>query len=202
MEDSEHLPRIGSDREDLEELYSWNYEEAFFVDQMWVFEYQWESPSDKVRPIERWREAQRLKALADRYEKGDKTALFEAMSICAYNSFPMPKWCANAIVKAYISVKMYELKTWDDIFGKMYKKNTQVETNRQKIQDYGKVSRRFHEILEATPGKTIDIRLFGEIGKEMATGGKSKIGDIYYKEKRQHDDFINDGPPVIDSSEE
>ncbi len=68
------------------------------------------------------------------FDKGDRSAILDAIWACAICDCPMPEWLAHAFEKCYGSVIFkFEYGSWDDVFGKPNKgrKLTALRRNRK-----------------------------------------------------------------------
>ena len=137
-----------------------------------------------------WLEANRLKEAELSYGKSkDGDIILYAIFICLYNDFIVPEWCREAYVGAYWKIRSFKAGSWDDVFGRPHPKGTHLGAKRELHEKRYRVYWRIREILESEPCTPIDGHLFERVGREFGIGGKTKIADIYYKIKREIEDF-------------
>lgn len=173
----DHLPIEGPGRDDLMQLYSWTFDDAWKA--------QEECEDKNVRgPLHRWLGAQELKECYNAYKAGKAAAIIEALYSCSINSLPIPRWCEMAYLAAYRKVRHYKAKSWDDVFGKPHPKNIKISAKAdERVKSLG-VYNRVKQILDKNPSKPIDRFLFGEAGKDFAIGD-SLAEKYYYKWKKR-----------------
>jgi hypothetical protein len=178
-----HLPKEGPGRDDMLQLLSWTFEDA------WKAQDEWELTGNQGRgPIFRWVGAIELREIYEAYQSGDGAAILEAFHVCSLNSLPIPQWCEYAFLKAYRKVRFFktEKNSWDEIFDRPHPKGTHLQTKRQEREKGPKVYRRIEEILRDEPGTPKDGALFERVGRELAIGGKTLTEGFYYQEKKRN----------------
>lgn len=65
------------------------------------------------------------------YRAGDRTALFEAIAICARFQAVIPEWAADAILEIEVQLKNGRLEDFNDAFGSWGKQGTRYKAYRQ-----------------------------------------------------------------------
>jgi len=177
---ADHLPIEGQGRDEMKQLYSWDFEAALAEQEKWKNEH-----TPGRGPFFRWVGAQELKELYDNYKGGNEKALTEALYTCSMNSLPLPRWCEMAFLSAYRKVRHYKEKSWDDVFGRPHPKHTHLEAKREEREKSFRVYLRINEIKQENPDTPIDGHLFETVGLEFGIGGKTKTEEWYYKYKNR-----------------
>ena len=98
-------------------------------------------------------------------ESGNKAVLLKAMHECLIMRKPLPEWLRLAFLQAYQSAYPFEIKSWDEVFGKPHPKGAHLKTRKQHLELDGPISSRVYEL--AAKGESIDKELFDKIGKEF-----------------------------------
>jgi hypothetical protein len=114
----------------------------------------------------------------ERYEQGDKAQLLYWLNYCITNHKPMPAWLEEAFQKAYHAGQIYEIKSWDEVFGKPPKKGARqaIECRNMKISEplFYRVRDRY------VAGEPMDEGLFDRVGAEFGISG-TVAKDLYYE---------------------
>ncbi len=124
------------------------------------------------------REQDFLEQLRQRYEGGDKATLPYSLNYCMMNNLPIPPWLATAFAQACHRVHMYEVKSWDDVFGRPLKKGKRLATERRNMKMAGPLFDMVQERHKA--GAAINKGLFNEVGAEFGVSG-TVASDLYYE---------------------
>jgi len=66
------------------------------------------------------REELESRRLRRAFRRGEKVALLVMLGMCAYFSWKIPEWVTEALLDAWRRASRGELKSWDDVFGKLY----------------------------------------------------------------------------------
>jgi hypothetical protein len=62
------------------------------------------------------------------YNRGDRSAILEAMFACATSGVLLPPWVKDAFVQAYLETKVGPLhRSWDAVFGKPHGKDEKLD---------------------------------------------------------------------------
>jgi hypothetical protein len=172
----DHLPIEGPGRDDMMQLYAWDFDDALRAQE------EWESRNIQGRgPLWRWTGAQELTELFAQYRiKKNAAFIIEALHVCSLNSLPIPRWCEMAFLAAYRKVRQYKAKSWDDVFGKPHPKNVKLCAKADEREKSLRVVQRVKQILTNNPARAIDRSLFGEAGKDFGIGD-SLAEKYYYK---------------------
>jgi hypothetical protein len=112
------------------------------------------------------------------HKLGKPRALMEALLKCSLLKLPMPDWVAEAYQDAYKKVTTYEVKSWDDAFGKPHPKGTDLKASRKKLQIGGKIFETSRKMIDS--GAKIDLELFEIVGKQFGMSC-SYARDAYYE---------------------
>lgn len=167
----------------LKRLYAMTEDEA--IKQTLSFRKKDHLPQERF-PIDRWTAAQGLIKWHDQYKHGNKSAIPEALYLCALNDLPIPRWLACAYLEAFRDVVLrYRAKSWDQVFGKPHKKGTHLGAKRQFREESLAVYQRVKEILRTESDTPIDGYLFERVGKEFGVGGKTLAEGYYYHWKER-----------------
>lgn len=186
--DDDLLPAEGVGREEMEELYSWSFNDACAA--MGEFDKFRPLRLYTTEPIIRWFAAQRLKYWFGIFTEGKKEAILKALSICSMHSFPIPQWCARAYLEAFKKVASYKTGSWDDVFGKPLPKGKHLEAKRKYKVKGPLVYQKIKQIKNANPSIPIDASLFETVGKELGIS-KTTAGRYYYEEIEFRANFFN-----------
>jgi hypothetical protein len=116
--------------------------------------------------------------LCELYEKGDKPAILLGLEYCINNNRPIPQWLATALRDAFRKVRMFEVKSWDDVFGRHLKKGKRLATERRNMQIAGPLFEMIRERHEAGTG--IGRPLFNAVGAEFGISG-TVASELYYE---------------------
>jgi hypothetical protein len=111
----------------------------------------------------------------------------------------LPEWLRVAFLRAYDSATGYEIKSWDDAFGRPHPKHTHLQKERRKLQSRSDIIRRVEELASEMP---TDERLFEKVGKELGIGGSTTVKDIYYEERRKLDEMMNELEQIAEQLDE
>lgn len=133
-----------------------------------------------------WYPTYALSELKDSFNAGDKSALMEAIFVCATSNLPLAPWAAYAYDQAYSKIALAQFKSWDDVFGVPYPKGTQLNAikkrNRLQIKVYDTVE------AEVKSGRVVGESLFEDVGKKYAIC-KTLASEYYYDLKKRHLEF-------------
>jgi hypothetical protein len=119
-----------------------------------------------------------LEQCRERYEGGDKLYLLYCLNYCMMNNRPIPPWLATAFRQAYDKVDMYEVKSWDDVFGRPLKKGKRLATEHRNMKIVHPLFLMIRDRHEA--GAAINKELFNEVGAEFGVSG-TVASELYYK---------------------
>jgi hypothetical protein len=128
---------------------------------------------------------QRAQAAVERNEKG---ALLYFISHCFTNNQPVPDWAKKAFNAACWKGVRFEIKSWDDVFGRPLKKGQHQATERRNMQIARTIWERVCD--RSGAGEGIGKKLFDSIGNEFGVSG-TVAEQIYYgvlKERKESPD--------------
>jgi hypothetical protein len=144
--------------------------------------------------------AETLDILKEQFEAGDISKLLHAIyfwclmnppyeivdadgKVLAEPQFrPMPEWLRIAFLRAYETSTGYEIRSWDDAFGKPHPKGRHRKTERRNAGLRFLILRRVEEL--KAENKPIDKGLFEQIGEELDPPLKgTTVSEIYYDER-------------------
>ena len=133
-------------------------------------------------PFFQWYALNALDYLQQEYEAGDTLSLLSAVNQCAMHDLPMPEWVRRGYIDRYRRVVEYEVKSWDDAFGRPHPKGLHLENARHRRSRRCPVYVRVHEILHLKPDTSIDRGLFERVGAEFGIS-KTVAEELYYEVK-------------------
>lgn len=134
-----------------------------------------------------------LPELEKSFKAGDKFALLQAISECALHDLVLPDWAAMAFLEGYYSVINLRSGSWDDAFGKPFKKGMHLDQARTRRQARLKVYLAVRRILASEPHTPIDDHLFDRVGKECNVS-RSVANQLYYQQRRYMDSLLPADP--------
>lgn len=172
----------GLERVDLKKLYAWHLDEALKA------EAEYESlcgpDINEVGPYFRWLASVKAEELYEVFQNGDNSAILETIYICSLHSLLLPRWCQTAFGSAYRKVRGFEVKSWDNVFGRPHSKNVKIGAKYDEIQKGLPLYARVTKIKQNDPAKAIDRFLFEDVGKEFGISG-TLADQYYYKWKKR-----------------
>lgn len=177
-----HLPMEGAGRNEMIQIYAWNFEDA------WKAQEEWRANKGNKKglgPLLRYANAMRLKELYEIYKTGNIHAIIEAVAVCSLFSLPIPFWCAKAFREGYTKVGYYEAQSWEDVFGRAHPKGTHLSAKKDEIKKMAAIYKRVSEIKAKNPETPIDESFFEVIGKEYGVC-RSLANKYYYKERKRY----------------
>jgi hypothetical protein len=122
-----------------------------------------------------------LDILKERFEGGDKSALLYAIYRCLLMKRPLPEWLRLTFLHAYEAHGRFEIRSWDEVFGRPVPKNTQLDKQRRNAELRPLIIERVEAREAGTP---IDKGLFEEIGQGLTPPLKgTTVSEIYYDER-------------------
>jgi hypothetical protein len=125
--------------------------------------------------------AEILDILEERFNAGDKSALLYAIYHCLLMKRPLPEWLRAAFLHTYEARARFEIRSWDEVFGRPVPKSTHLETEKRNAELRPLIIERV-EALKAE--KPIDKGLFEKIGRELNPPLKgTTVSEIYYDER-------------------
>lgn len=114
-----------------------------------------------------------------RLDQGDRGELLRFINWCFHQRKGVPAWAQARLDDAVTRVADFEVKSWDEVFGRPLKKGNQLAAARRKsIQVAAEVWRCANARRRA--GEPVDNVFFAAIGKELGIGGATVVSDIYY----------------------
>jgi hypothetical protein len=121
--------------------------------------------------------AEILDILEERFNAGDKSALLDAIYHCLLMKRPLPEGLRTKFLHTYESRARFEIRSWDEVFGRPVPKSTHLEKERRNAEWRFRILERVREL--APP---IDKGLFDQIGKELGISGTT-VSEIYYDKR-------------------
>jgi hypothetical protein len=121
--------------------------------------------------------AEYLEIAKQKFGEGNPAIILMAMHECLLLDRPIPEWLRQAFIEAYQSATAFEIRSWDEAFGRPPAKGTHPKTRKQYAELRYPVA--LGVALRASDEK-IDKGLFDKIGCELGISGTT-ASDIYYK---------------------
>ena len=129
-----------------------------------------------------------------RFEAGDKTALLDAVDLCARSGLVMPVWLTEAYCAAYTEWATYGVRSLDEAFGVDHiRKNRKLPDLQERKSLKAAVVVEVNRLRQEMP---IDEHLFDRVGAELNIP-MGQARDIYYDETnhwRQFNEAIREMP--------
>jgi hypothetical protein len=123
--------------------------------------------------------AEILEILHERFDNGDKSALLYAIYHCLLMKRPLPEWLPLAFLHTYEARARFEIRSWDEVFGRPVPKGMHLETEKRNAELRPLIIRRVQALRSEKP---IDKPLFETVGKEFGISGTT-VSEIYYDER-------------------
>ncbi|QKD03463.1 hypothetical protein [Mesorhizobium loti] len=130
-----------------------------------------------------------LPELEKLFAAGDKYALMQAISQCALYDLVLPRWAAEAFLEGYYSVLNLRSASWDEAFGRPYKKGFHLDKAKVRRSARLEVFLAVGRIRAREPNTPIDDHLFERVGQECNVG-RSLANQLYYEHKRYADSLL------------
>jgi hypothetical protein len=136
------------------------------------------------------------------YEAGVKSELLNCLFFCLRSDppVPVPAWLRNALEEAYLAGFSYQIKSWDEVFGRPIKKgwsDSRLAAERRKNSIAWDVFEAVCARMEA--GDAISQDLFASVGKQFGVGS-TVAHQLYYRildrSRTTEADLINRIPPA------
>jgi hypothetical protein len=126
--------------------------------------------------------AEVLEILKEIFDGDNKWPLLDAIYRCLQLRRPVPEWLRVAFLDAYEARARFEIRSWDEVFGKPVPKGIHLETERRNAELRPLILERV-KALKAEK-KPIDKGLFEKIGRELNPPLKgTTVSEIYYNER-------------------
>ena len=123
--------------------------------------------------------AEILDILEERFNAGDKSALLYAIYHCLLMKRPLPEWLRTKFLHTYEAHARFEIRSWDEVFGRPVPKSTHLETEKRKAELRLVIIQRVEALKAERP---VDKGLFEQVGRELEISG-TVASDIYYDER-------------------
>jgi hypothetical protein len=121
-----------------------------------------------------------LEILKERFEAGDKSALLFAIYHCLLLKRSLPEWLRLAFLHTYEAHARFEIRSWDEAFGRPVPKGTHLETEKRNAELRPLIIERVQAL--KAQGRPIDKGLFEKIGRDLKLAGTT-VSEIYYDER-------------------
>jgi hypothetical protein len=133
-----------------------------------------------------------LEALRQGYQQ----ALIYFINFCFQQGRGVPSWAQEMFSAAVVKALEFEIKSWDEAFGRPLEKGKQLDKERRKHRALSEVWRLVNE--RRLAGKPLDKALYEAVGKELGIGGATVVEEMYGKVARRFRD-MPDGLAFISS---
>jgi hypothetical protein len=110
---------------------------------------------------------------------------------CFLGNNPIPEWAQKALINAVDRVNSFEVKSWDEVFGRPLEKGRHLRVERRKLAVHRQIFERVRERHKA--GESITRGLFESVGREFGVK-RTEAEKIYYVAV---EDIINQ-PEIFD----
>lgn len=131
------------------------------------------------------------KMLKRDFESGNKSALLHALYVCLELRRPIPEWLRHAFLEVFESVERYEIRTWEQVFGKPVPKGTHLKPRKRDAVLPLIIIENVEALKRA--GRKVDKKdLFKEVGKEWGINA-TRATEIYYAARRRKPQRGRDG---------
>ena len=95
--------------------------------------------------------------------------LLNVISNCFLNNNSVPVWAQKALINAISKAKTYQIKSWDEVFGRPLEKGKQLTAERRRLVLMEPIFKRVRGRHEA--GESITKDLFESVGREFGVSG-------------------------------
>jgi hypothetical protein len=113
------------------------------------------------------------------FDAGDKSTLIWVIYQCLEMKRPLPEWARVAFLAACDSVAEYEIKSWDDAFGRPHPKSTHLKAEKEKEKLRWVIIMHVKNL--RAEGDRIDKGLFEKIGRKLdPRRSGTTVSAIYY----------------------
>lgn len=140
-------------------------------------------------PRGKWDALQKLKHYEKVYTEGTSIALLLAIKKCMESKLVVPDWAAKEFVRKFNRVDSLEVLSWDDAFGRPYKKGMTAAAKKRQEQLAPIVLQKVVDNYCSDNRRAIDVGLFEEIGGSL--GISTATAQRYYRYARKRDWFAD-----------
>jgi hypothetical protein len=174
--DNDDYPEGNITKEQYIVISNWTGEDATRAASQWLEN----GKPDWLRgPSSQWNSINNIKTCKKQYLDGDKGAALYALHLCMLDNLPPPKWVQKAFIQAYQTINSYNAKSWDEVFGRPYPKNTQLKARQKRRELSASVYHRISHKLSENPNIPIDEFLFQTVADELNLY-KTQVSEYYY----------------------
>lgn len=125
--------------------------------------------------------AEILDILKERFEAGDRSVLLYAIYHCLLMNRPLPEWLRLQFLHTYEAHARFEIRSWDEVFGRPVSKGTHLETEERNAELRYLIIERVEALNAKGP---IDKGLFEKIGRGLNPPlSGTTVSKIYYDER-------------------
>jgi hypothetical protein len=124
------------------------------------------------------------KMLRRSFEAGDKPTLLWTIYACLDLGRAIPEWLRVAFLNAYEAAERFEIRSWDQVFGRPVPKGLHLQTKRRNAQLRWTIIERV-ETLKAK--HRVDKGLFEKVARDLKIRGVkgTTVSEIYYDEQNR-----------------
>jgi hypothetical protein len=132
-----------------------------------------------------------------KFEAGDRDVLLYFVDCCFRNNRPVPDWARKAFSAACQRVWWYEVKSWDEVFGRPLKKGEHLAAARRKVKLARDIWWEVKIRHDEGAGEPITKELFDSVGKKFKIGGTT-AAEIYYwlENEEEEEEFQEQVKPI------
>jgi hypothetical protein len=123
--------------------------------------------------------AEHEQSCLEKLGQGDQGALLHFIDFCFLQRRDVPAWAREKFREAIGKVRSFEVKSWDEVFGRPLKKGKQLAALRRRSEALSKVWKLVNARRRA--GEALDKRLFEAVGREVGIGGATVVEKMYYE---------------------
>jgi hypothetical protein len=123
------------------------------------------------------------------FDQGNKDALLHFISFCFLQRRDVPEWAQEKFRDAVARAKDFEIKSWDEVFGRPLEKGAHLDARRRKHRVLAEVWKSVNKRRRA--GDSLNKELYEAVGKELGVGGATVVEEMYERILRE----FREGPP-------
>jgi hypothetical protein len=118
------------------------------------------------------------KVLKRSFEAGDKSTLLWTIYACLDLGRPIPEWTRAAFLEAYEAADRFEIRSWEEVFGRPVPKSMHLQPNMRNAQLRWRVIERV-QALRAEAWK-VNNDLFNQVAQDLKISSGALAREIYY----------------------
>jgi len=172
---------------------NWTLQQIIFFDDE-VCKKQPELRGKPNSPRGKWNTLHKLIQYEKAYRSGVNNALLLAIKKCLESQLVVPEWAAVEFVRKFDLVDTLEVTSWDDAFGRPYKKGMTASARKKQERLAPIVLQKVVDNYCSESPQPINAILFEEIGEPL--GISRSTAENYYKYARDKDWFADSILPI------